>query len=73
MRVLLSTVVLHGHVFVATSSSSPLLVYLFILLVGSGPTHEIVVSAFSRSPLGRVQTRFHSNIFGGRGGGGVET
>ena len=56
MWVLLSVVVPHGYIVVATSSS-PLLVrvYLFFL-VGPGPLHEIAVSAFSRSPFGRADT-----------------
>ena len=50
----LSIVVPHGHILVATSSSSQLLVYLFLLSGGSRPLHEIAVSAVSRSPLCRA-------------------
>ena len=47
----------HGHIFVATSSSRLLLVYLFPLSGRSGsPTRNRSVSAFSRSPLGRACT-----------------
>ena len=46
----------HGHMCASTSSSSRLLVYLFLLSGRSRSLHEIAVSAFPRSPLGRADT-----------------
>ena len=48
-----SIVVPHGH---TASTSSSLLLVNILFLVGPGPLHEIAVSAFSRSPLGRADT-----------------
>ena len=56
MRILLSIAVPHGHIFVATSSFSRLLVYLFLLSGRSrSPTRNHSFS-FSSSLLGRGDT-----------------
>ena len=57
MGVILSVVLQHGHIFVATSSFSPTLVYIFLLSGRSrSPTRKRSFSFFSRSPLGREDT-----------------
>ena len=55
MCVIISIVVPHGHIVVATSSSR-LLVDLLLRVGKSRSPHETAVSAFKRSPLGRADT-----------------
>ena len=55
--VLLSIVAPHVHIFIATSSSSRLLVHIsFLILVGPGPPDRKRSFSFSRSALGRANT-----------------